>query len=143
MSAFENAKHFFAACETSLGWEGCKEFVSEGATFSAQCEPLVDIHSVREYSDWMAVLGTETAPGATYDLHSASFCPETRMALFFATFHVTHTGAGGPVPPTHRKASTHYVYALKMNEEDRVESMTKIWNAPWAMRELGWTSEAG
>ena len=32
----------------------------------------------------------------------------------------------------------HYVYALEMNPDDKVERMTKIWNAPWALRELGW-----
>jgi len=25
-----------------------------------------------------------------------------------------------------------------MNDEGKIESMTKIWNAPWALRELGW-----
>lgn len=138
MKAFDNAKRFFSACEASEGWEGCKEFVSDGATFRAQSEPLVDIHSVEAYCEWMAELGNVTAPGATYDLHTSSFCDETRTAVFFATFHATHTGDGGPVPPTHRKTSTHYVYALEMNPDDKVERMTKIWNAPWALRELGW-----
>jgi len=25
-----------------------------------------------------------------------------------------------------------------MNDEGKIESMTKIWNASWALRELGW-----
>jgi len=25
-----------------------------------------------------------------------------------------------------------------MNEENKVAHMVKVWNAPWAMRELGW-----
>jgi len=33
-TAFENAKSFFTACETLKGWEGCKEFCEETATFS-------------------------------------------------------------------------------------------------------------
>ena len=28
MSAFDNAAHFFHACETSQGWAGCKQYVS-------------------------------------------------------------------------------------------------------------------
>ena len=138
MKAFDNAKRFFAACEASEGWEGCKEFVADGATFSAQSEPLVELHSVKAYCEWMAAFGTVTAPGSIYDLPTASFCDETRAAVFFATFHATHTGDGGPVPPTNRKTSTQYVYALEMNPDDKVERMTKIWNAPWALRELGW-----
>ena len=27
---------------------------------------------------------------------------------------------------------------LKMDDDGKIVSMTKIWNAPWAMRELGW-----
>jgi hypothetical protein len=27
---------------------------------------------------------------------------------------------------------------LDMNDEGKIRSMQKVWNAPWAMRELGW-----
>ena len=70
MSAFENARKFFEACETPAGWEGCKEYVADGAPFNAQSEPLVDVTT--------------------------------------------------------------------MNNDDKVEKMVKVWNAPWAMKELGW-----
>ena len=138
MSAFENAKKFFTACEAPEGWEGCNEYVAYGATFRAQCEPLVDIPTVQAYCDWMKGIGTVTAPGATYDLHSASYDDSTNTAVFFATYHGRHTGEGGPVPPTNKETHTDYVYVLKMNGENKVASMVKVWNAPWAMRELGW-----
>ncbi len=57
MSAFETATKFFHACETLEGWEGCKGYVADGATFTAQCEPLVDIQTVEAYCEWMAGLG--------------------------------------------------------------------------------------
>ena len=85
-----------------------------------------------------AGFGKTTAPGATYDLHSSSYDEETRTAVFFATFHAKHTGEGGPVPPTHKETHTDYVYILTMNADDKVERMVKVWNAPWAMKELGW-----
>ena len=138
MGAFENAQKFFEACETSQGWMGCKPYVAEGATFSAQCEPLVGIRSLEDYCEWMGNLGTVLAPGATYDLHTASYSPESRSAVFFATIHVKHTGEGGPVPPTGREAHSEYVYILRMNAEDQVEHLTKVWNPAWANRELGW-----
>ena len=34
------AKNFFEACETGKGWEGCKEYCKQDATFSAQAEPV-------------------------------------------------------------------------------------------------------
>ena len=106
--------------------------------FQAQSEPLVDVDTVEAYCDWMKGFGTVTAPGATYELHTSSYDDATRTAVFFATYHAKHTGDGGPVPPTHKETSSHYVYLLTMNGDDKVEKMTKVWNAPWAMKELGW-----
>ena len=63
----------------------------------------------------------------------------TRNATFFATYNATHTGEGGPVPPTGKSTLSHYVYIVTMDESDKVSAMTKVWNAPWAMKELGWT----
>jgi hypothetical protein len=40
MIAFENAKKFFIACETSMGWNECKQYVMKNASFVAQSEPL-------------------------------------------------------------------------------------------------------
>ena len=40
MSAFDTAKKFFEACEAPAGWAGCKDYCEEGASFSAQSEPL-------------------------------------------------------------------------------------------------------
>lgn len=139
MDAFTQAKRFFEACEAPEGWAGCKDYVASDATFSAQSEPLADIKTVEGYCEWMKQFGTVTAPGATYELHSASFDEESRTAVFFATYHAKHTGDGGPVPPTNKETHSHYVYAIRMNADGKVSHMTKIWNAPWAMRELGWT----
>lgn len=62
----------------------------------------------------------------------------TATAIFFATYYAKHTGEGGPVPLTHKETHSHYVYFLTMNAEGKVERMVKVWNTPWAMRELGW-----
>lgn len=138
MTAFENAKKFFAACEAPEGWEGCQPYVADGASFMAQSEPLVGIKTVKAYCEWMAGIGKITAPGSTYDLHTASYDEVTRTAVFFGTYHARHTGDGGPVPPTNKETHTHYVYVLTMNDDHKVARMIKVWNAPWAMKELGW-----
>ena len=77
-------------------------------------------------------------PGCGYDLHSSSYDESTRTAIYFATFIGTHTGEGGPVPPTNKQTNSHYVYVLTMNDNDLVTNMIKVWNAPWALAELGW-----
>lgn len=139
MSAFENATKFFHACEGLEGWQGCRAYVAEGAGFTAQCEPLVDIDSVEGYTEWMAGLGLNILKGCSYELNASCYDASTRTALFFGTFIGTHTGEGGPVPPTNRETRSHYVYALTMDDNDKVASMVKIWNAPWAMNQLGWS----
>ncbi len=109
-----------------------------GATFACQAAALKDITTVADYCEWMKGIGSVTAPDASYVLHGASFDEESRVALFFATIHLTHTGPGGPVPPTGRDASSDYVYALTMSANDKVERLEKVWNDGWAMAELGW-----
>ena len=74
----------------------------------------------------------------SYEVHTSAYDEASQSAIFFATFTATHSGEGGPVPPTNKTTTTHYVYVLNMNGDGKISSMTKIWNAPWAMRELGW-----
>ena len=138
MTAYENATAFFHACEGLQGWQGCEQYVAEHAVFSAQSEPLVDVALVQEYCEWMAGLGKGPLVGCGYAVHSSAWDEDNRTALFFATFNGKHTAEGGPVPATNGETHSHYVYALTMDDNDKVCAMTKIWNAPWALKELGW-----
>ena len=138
MSAFENAARVFHACESSEGWEACRPFADPGATFEAQAGPLSDLETVEQYAEWMANDVPKWMPDGRYDLHASAWDEERGVALFFATFHGTHAGDGGPVPPTHQQMNTDYVFAVFTNGEGRVERMTKVWNAHWAMQQLGW-----
>lgn len=138
MTAMQNATDFFHACESLKGWAGCQEYVASGAGFVAQSEPLVDVTTVEDYCEWMAGLGSTALAGCSYELHSSAFDADTNTALFFGTFTGKHVGEGGPVPPTNKETNSHYVYVLKLNDENKVSHMTKIWNAPWALTELGW-----
>lgn len=139
MSPFEVATQFFHACEGLKGWQGCSEFAAEDAGFEAQSEPIADIDSLEGYCDWMAGLGSGPLAGCSYDLHSSAYDESTGTALFFATFNGKHVADGGPVPATGQETHSHYVYAVSMNADGKVSGMKKIWNAPWALGELGWT----
>lgn len=138
MSPFNVATEFFHACESLKGWAGCQQFVASDAEFSAQCEPLVEVITVEGYCEWMAGLGGGPLNGCHYDLQSSAYDESTSTALFFGTFHGTHVGEGGPIPATNKTTTSHYVYAITMNQDNKVSRMTKIWNAPWALGELGW-----
>ncbi len=138
MSAFENATKFFHACESLQGWDGCRQFVAPGAGFEAQCEPLAGVDTVEAYCEWMAGLGKGPLNGCSYVLNTSAYDDANNTALFFGTFTGRHVAEGGPVPPTNRETNADYVYALTMNADGKIQSMRKIWNAPWTLRELGW-----
>ena len=46
MSPFENATRVFHACESSEGWEACRQYVEPGASFEAQAGPLAEVDTV-------------------------------------------------------------------------------------------------
>ena len=138
MTAFETATELFHACESLKGSAGCAPYMEEGAGFAAQSEPIAELGTVAAYADWLQGLGTGPLAGCAYELHASAWDEANATALFFATFTGTHSGEGGPVPPTGRTARTHYVYAIRMNADGKASHMTKIWNAPWTLRDLGW-----
>lgn len=132
----ETARRFFEACETGKGWDGCRAHCTPDAGFSAQSEPLADIKTLQAYADWMKGL-LSFMPDGRYEVKSFATDEERRNVCAYGVFSATHTGQGGPLPPTGKRTTTDYVYVMQF-EGDKIHHMTKIWNAPWAMRELGW-----
>ena len=130
------AESFFEACETGKGWAGCKAYCTPDATFSAQAEPLLDVKTLEQYTNWMQAI-TGMLPDARYEIKSFATDEERNNVAAYAVFHGTHTGQGGPVPPTGKSTSTDYVYVMQF-EGDKIVQMTKIWHSWLAMKELGW-----
>jgi predicted ester cyclase len=135
-SITEVAAMFFEACEAGRGWEGCKEYCKPNATFSAQAEPLADVKTLQQYTDWMKAVMT-MLPDARYELKSMATDEKRKNVCAYGVFFGTHTGEGGPVPPTGKSTKTDYVYVMDF-DGDKIRNMTKIWHAGWAMKELGW-----
>jgi predicted ester cyclase len=132
----ETAAAFFDACETGKGWEACSDYCELDAGFSAQAEPLADVHTVKDYTEWMrALLGF--VPDGRYEVKSFATDEERNNVAVYAVFSGTHTGEGGPMPPTGKSTSTDYVYVMEF-KDGKISHMTKIWNAGLAMKDLGW-----
>jgi SnoaL-like domain len=131
----EVATRFFEACEAGKGREACKTFCTPNASFSAQAEPLAKVRTLQEYADWMQGL-MKMMPDGHYDLKAFATDDKRANVTAFAVFSGTHTGQGGP-PPTGKSTRTDYVYSMDF-DGDKIRHMTKIWNAGWAMKELGW-----
>ena len=135
-SITETAERFFEACETGKGWSGCKAYCTPDATFAAQAEPLADVKSLAQYCDWMKGL-LSFIPNGRYELKSFATDEKRRNVSAFAVFHGTHTGPGGPCPPTGKSVSTDYVYIMQF-DGDRIADMTKVWHSGLAVKALGW-----
>jgi hypothetical protein len=137
MSAItSSAQAFFEACETGKGWEACSPYCSPDATFSAQAEPLLEIRTLAQYADWMKGI-LSIFPRATYELKSFATDDTRHNVAAYAVFHATHTGQGGPVPPTGLSMDTDYVYVMQFQGE-KIAHMTKIWHAGLALKAIGW-----
>ena len=80
---------------------------------------------------------TTVLPDARYEVRSFATDNERNNVAGYGVFYGTHTGDGGPVPPTGKSTSTDYVYVMQF-DGDKIAHMTKIWNAGLAMKELGW-----
>lgn len=130
------AEAFFEACETGMGAEGCAPFMHGGATFSAQSEPIAEIATLADYCDWMKGLLTILEDGR-YEIKAFAIDEARGHAVVYGVFTGTHTGDGGPVPATNKTTASDYVYDIVFTE-GKISHMTKIWNAPWALNELGW-----
>jgi predicted ester cyclase len=130
------AREFFEACEAGKGWAACKDYCLPNATFSSQAEPLTDVRSLQQYTEWMKGLMT-FMPDGRYEVKSFATDDERKSVCAYGVFSGTHTGEGGPCPPTGKSVASDYVYVMEF-DGDRIKHMTKIWNAGMAMKELGW-----
>jgi steroid delta-isomerase-like uncharacterized protein len=135
-SITEAARAFFEALDTGQGWEACSSYCHPGATFEAQAEPLAEIQTVADYAEWMKGM-MSLLPDGRYEMKSFGVDAERQSVAAYAVFHGTHSGEGGPVPATGKSASTDYVYVMEF-DGDKIRHLTKIWNAAWALRQLGW-----
>lgn len=137
MSAIKDtAARFFGACETGEGWALCSEYCHPDATFSAQAGALTGVETLEDYTEWMKGLFTPI-PDGRYEVRFLAVDESRNNVAAFAVFRGTHTGDGGPVPPTGKQVETDYVYVMEF-EGERIRHMTKIWNDGIGLKQLGW-----
>lgn len=136
VSISDVAKKFFEACETGKGWDGCQAYCTADATFSAQAEPLADIQSLQQYTEWMKGLLT-FIPDGRYELKAFATDEQRQNVCAYGIFSGTHSAEGGPCPPTGKSVQSDYVYVMEF-DGDKIRHMTKIWHAGIAMQQLGW-----
>jgi ketosteroid isomerase-like protein len=134
-SITETAEAFFEACETGKGWAACSAWCTPDATFAAQAEPLADVTTLAQYTDWMKGLMT-VLTDATYEVKSFATDTPRNNVCAYGVFTGTHL-AGGPCPPTGKATKTDYVYVMQF-ADGKIVHMTKIWHSGLALKQLGW-----
>jgi predicted ester cyclase len=132
----DTAQRFFDACETGMGWDGCEQYCQPGATFAAQVDTLDGMETLEAYTEWMKGL-LVLLPDGNAEVRSFAVDEARNNVAAFGVFRGTHTGAGGPVPPTGKSATADYVYVMDF-DGDKIRHMTKIWNDGTTLRQLGW-----
>lgn len=130
------AQRFFEACETGKGWEGCRQYCHPGATFSAQAGALAGVDTLQAYTEWMKGLFTPV-PDGRYEVRSFAVDEDRNNVAAYGIFRGTHTGEGGPVPPTGKPVEADYVYVMQF-DGDKIGHMTKVWNDAISLQQLGW-----
>ena len=132
----DTAERFFDACESGKGWDGCKAYCHPNATFSAQAGALTGVETTEGYTEWMKGLFTPV-PDGRYEVRCFAVDEGRYSVAAYAVFRGTHTGDGGPVPPTGRQVEADYVYVMTF-DGDRIRHLTKIWNDGVSLKQLGW-----
>lgn len=132
----ETARQFVDACDGGQGWEGCKAYCHEGASFAVQAPALAEIDSLEGYTEWAKWLLTPL-PDGKHEFRSLAVDEERGSVTAYLIFRGTNTGEGGPMPPTGKSAASDYVYNMEF-EDGKIRHLTKIWNDGTALADLGW-----
>lgn len=132
----QTARSFVEACDSGKGWQVCSAYCAPNATFSAQAEALDGITTLEAYTEWAKAL-PGFMPDASFEIKSFGVDNEHNNVTVSAVFSATHTGEGGPCPPTGKHTDTDYVYVMDF-DGGKIRHMTKIWNSGYALKELGW-----
>ena len=104
-SVAETAHAFFTACETGKGWQACSAYCTPDATFAVQAEPLADLKTLEQYTEWMKGLLTVLTDG-TYEIRSFGTDAARNNVCAYGVFTGTHLANGparrpaGPPGPT-------------------------------------------
>ena len=96
------AQKFFDACETGKGWQGCQQYCTANATFRSEATPLAGMKTLAEYTNWMQGMFT-LIPDGSYRIKSFATDSARNNVAAYGIFSGTHTGEGGPVPPTGKR----------------------------------------
>ena len=126
------AEEFFAACEAGKGWVGVRSIARRMRLSGHRRSHWQES---QYYTDWVkGAIGI--FPDGRSELMAFAVDEARRKVVVAAVFHATHTGEGGPVPPTGESMATDYVYVMEFTG-GKISGVTTVWNSGLAMKAIG------
>jgi predicted ester cyclase len=121
MTMVETAEKFFEACEVGKGWDGCAQYCTDNASFTAEAVALEHLKTLEGYCDWLNAL-YDRVSDVSYQIKGFALDKPRNVVMAFGVFKGTPIGEG-----EQKSFSTNYVYAMEF-DGDKIGHVTKIWN---------------
>ena len=121
MDTLTVARAFFDACDFGKGWDGCKQFCHQDASFETEAETLAEINTLDTYCDWMVEALAMFDATVEVEVKSEAYDVKKDIALIYA--EIRGNVIIGPEPMFMK---TDYVYAINFNGK-KISHVTKIW----------------
>ena len=149
MSNLEAAIAFLEVCEKGDGWEACKDYCAENATFRSQAgvfhppqaeEPNLG-GTLKNYVDWVEKMNQDVLSNCHVSDVVCVYDEKTSTVIFSAVFNATHTNTpeGVPLPPpTNKSAASDFENRVHFDSDGKIDSLIKIWNSEWTAKQFGW-----
>ena len=130
------ALQFTEANDAGGGWDACRAFCHPGATFAFQGELLGGIDTVEAYTDWIKG-NQQTFPDFGGDVRAVGVDEERHCVMVYGANWGTHSGEGGPVPPTGKRFEVEGVNVISFHD-GKIRHMTLVVSDAAIAKQLGW-----
>lgn len=133
------AERFIHSVKPGQGWEAWEPYCHPDASFRklGTSSLGIEVHdSLREFAESTKAL-LVLFPDLREELHSLATDEEKNIAIAYLMIKGTHTGEGGPVPPTGKAFEVDAVYVMEF-DEDRLCHLTMVMNDLVVDTQLGW-----
>lgn len=133
------AERFMLGVKPGQGWEAWQPFCHPDATFRKLGTSSVgmEVHdSLREFAESTKAL-VALFPDLREELRSLAIDEARQIAIAYLVIKGTHTGEGGPVPPTGKAFEVDAVYVMSF-DGDRLRHLTMVMNDLVVDKQLGW-----
>ena len=115
------AENFFWPCEEGKGWEACRKFCHEGATFKTDADTLKHLDKLEDYVEWMKEVHNMLTD-ISFEIKGLAADQERKVVLLYAVIK-GKIALENEIP---QPGETDYVYSMTF-EGDKIKHITKIW----------------